>query len=69
MAVDLAVLLVFLALLGATRCYLAFRENRSLSRLYQRLRQMRHEQEMKEQALARARQEFEQGKLQLSLEA
>jgi len=68
-AIDLAALLVFLVLLGAARCYLAFRENRSLAHLCQRLREMQREQQMKKLELATARQELEQRKLQPSLEA
>ena len=67
-AVDLAALLAFLVLLGAARCYLAVRENRSLAHLCQRLREMQREQ-MKKLELATARQELEQRKLQPSLEA
>ena len=68
-AVDLAALLVFLVLLGAARCYLAFRENRSLAHLCRRLQEMQREQAMKKLELATARQELEQRKLQPSLEA
>ena len=57
-AVDLAALLVFLVLLGAARCYLAFRENRSLAHLYQRLQEMEHEQKLKKLELARAKQDL-----------
>ena len=55
-AVDLIALLVFLVLLGAARCCLAFRENRSLAHLCRRLREMQHEQEMKKLELAKAKQ-------------
>ena len=68
-AVDLAALLVFLMLLGAARCYLAFRENRALAHLYQRLQEMECEQKLKKLELTTARQELEQRKLQPSLEA
>ena len=61
-AIDLAALLVFLVLLGAARCYLAFRENRSLAHLCQRLREMQREQQMKKLELATARQELGLGK-------
>jgi len=67
-AVDLAALLVFLVLLGTTRLCLAFREDRLLAHLCQRLRAMQREQEMKRLELATARQELEQRKLQTSLE-
>jgi hypothetical protein len=68
-AADLAALLALLVLLGAVRCYLACRENRSLAHLYRRLHEMEHEQEMKKLELATARQGVEQRKLQPSLEA
>jgi hypothetical protein len=55
-AVDLAALLVFLVLLGAARCYLAFRENRLLAHLCQRLQEVQREQTMKKMGLATARQ-------------
>jgi hypothetical protein len=61
-AIDLAALLVFLVLLGAARCYLAFRENRSLAHLYRRLHEMEHKQAMKKLELATARQELGLGK-------
>ena len=48
---------------------LACRENRSLAHLYRRLQEMEREQKMKKLELAAARQEIEQRKLQLSLEA
>ena len=64
-ALDLAALLV---LLGAARYYLAFRENRSLTHLYQRLREMRHEQEMKKLEVARATQDLKHAKLHPRLE-
>ena len=67
-ALDLAALLVFLVLLGAARCYLAFRENRSLAHLYRRLGEMQREQEIKKLELVRARQDLEQRNLQLNLE-
>ena len=57
-AVDLAALLVFLVLLGAARCYLAFRENRSLAHLCRRLHEMEHEQKLKKLELARAKQDL-----------
>ena len=68
-AVDLAALLVFLVLLGAARCYLAFRENRSLAHLYRRLGEMQREQEIRKMELARARQDLEYRKLQPNLGA
>ena len=68
-AVDLAALPAFLVLLGAARCYLACRENRSLTHLYQRLREMQREQETKKLALAATKQELEQRKLQPRSEA
>jgi len=58
-AVDLAALLVFLVLLGAARCYLAFRENRSLAHLYRRLQEMEREQKLKKLELATARQDLD----------
>jgi hypothetical protein len=58
-AVDLIALLVFLVLLGAALCYLAFRENRSLAHLYQRLQEMEHEQKLKKLELARAKQDLD----------
>ena len=67
-AVDLAALLVFLALLGTTRLYLASREDRLLAHLCQRLQEMQREQTMKKMELATARQGLEQRKLQTSLE-
>ena len=58
-AVDLAALLVFLVLLGAARCYLACRENRSLAHLCRRLQEMEREQKLKKLELARAKQDLD----------
>ena len=59
-AVDLAALLVFLVFLvflGAARCCLAFRENRSLENLYRRREEMQRELDIRQHELAVARQE------------
>jgi hypothetical protein len=58
-ALDLAALLAVLVVLGAARCYLVFRENRSLAHLCWRLQEMRREQEMKKLELAKARQDLD----------